>query len=126
MDPWLTHKWLPPEGRHFDINGKSITQHFYVVGKWEFVEDTSSGERSAVHVIVHDFTRLAEEVNARWLTEPCAGCLCRLMGGGATRHCRPLWAGRPSRLRTGVLFTELSWLVPILIQHGYDLCFPRG
>jgi len=73
MDPWLTHKWLPPEGRPLAINGKSITQHFYVACKREFVEDTSAGERYAVHALVLDFTRLADEVNARWLTEPCPG-----------------------------------------------------
>ena len=73
MDSWLTHKWLPPEGRSLDINGKSITQHFCAACKRDFVEDASSGERYAVHALVLDFTRLADEVNARWLTDPCPG-----------------------------------------------------
>src|SRR5438552_2429369 len=73
MDSWLTHQWLPPGGRLLYINEKTITQHFCVACKRDFVEDIESGERYAVRALVVDFTRLADEVNARWLTEPCPG-----------------------------------------------------
>jgi hypothetical protein len=40
----------------------------------------------------------------------------------------PFLVGRKTerRLPIGALFAQLSWLVPVLIQHGHDPDFPRG
>jgi hypothetical protein len=40
----------------------------------------------------------------------------------------PFLVGRKTerRLPIGALFAQLSWLVPVSIQHGHDPDFPRG
>ena len=68
---WLSHKWISTRGRSLDIKGKSLRHFKCRHCRRDFVEEAVSGERYAVHVSIFDFDRLADEVSARWLNQPC-------------------------------------------------------
>lgn len=73
-DPWLTHRWLIKEGRRVtDGRGRSLTLRFCFQCGRHFIEDPIDNERYAVSISLLDFDRLADEVSARWLNEPCPG-----------------------------------------------------
>lgn len=68
---WLSHKWTSVRGRSLTIAGKLLRQFKCRRCRRDFVQETVSGERYAVHVSIFDFDRLADEVTNRWLNQPC-------------------------------------------------------
>ncbi len=71
MDFWATHQCIPAEGRLVNVGGRSYRHCRCEKCGRDFVEDAQSGEQYAVNVSVFGFDRLAEEVNRRWLDQPC-------------------------------------------------------
>lgn len=75
-DAWNSHKWSSPRGRRIEIEtGKPLIQHHCSRCKRDFVEDPSSGQRSAVYVSVFDFRKLPDLTTKQWLGELCPGAM---------------------------------------------------
>jgi hypothetical protein len=69
LEFWDTHLWV---SRTVEIeHGCPLIQQICRSCGRNFVDEIHSGERYAVHVAVFKFDRLADEVTARWLCEPC-------------------------------------------------------
>jgi hypothetical protein len=71
MDFWSSHRWISARGRSLTIAGKSLRQFKCRYCRRDFVEETPTGARYAVHVSIFDFDRLADSVTDRWLKQPC-------------------------------------------------------
>ncbi|MDO8433190.1 MAG: hypothetical protein Q7S58_12345 [Candidatus Binatus sp.] len=70
-DPWNTHEWY---NRRLEIQpGKPQMQRYCIRCGRNFVDDLWCDERYAAHAAIFHFERLADEVTARWLIEPCPG-----------------------------------------------------
>jgi hypothetical protein len=71
MDFWSAHKCIPAEGRLVQIRGRAFKHCRCEECSRDFVEDVESGDQYAVNPSTFDFDRLADDVNTRWLSEPC-------------------------------------------------------
>ena len=73
-DAWNSHQWSSANPRKVEIEpGKSVVQRHCSRCMRDFVEDTESGERSAVAVSVFSFHRLPDLISAQWIGEMCPG-----------------------------------------------------
>jgi hypothetical protein len=71
---WSSHRWLLPQPRRLEVeSGEPVLQRHCVQCGRDFITDVSLGRRYAVFVSATSFHRLADEVTARWLREPCLG-----------------------------------------------------
>ena len=68
LDPWNTHDWFD---RPLEIDrGEKVMQFVCRKCGRGFINDVT-GRRYAIHASVFAVYRLADEVTARWLFEPC-------------------------------------------------------
>jgi hypothetical protein len=96
MDFWLSHKWTSVRGRSLAIAGKTLRQFKCRHCRRDFVQETGSGERYAVHVSMFGFDRLADEVTDRWLKQPCPHTAPRSDDDDRlTRHAAAPWYNEP-------------------------------
>ena len=69
INPWNSHEWIT---RNLEIDpGRPLVHRTCAQCGRDFVDDLSSIERYAASVSSLRFIRLANEVNARWLQQPC-------------------------------------------------------
>ena len=73
-EPWSTHVWIASRGREIRRDARFIGFHYHCRAcARNFLMVPSSGEIFAIRIGAMRFDRLSDEVNARWLNEPCPG-----------------------------------------------------
>ncbi|HEV2169361.1 MAG TPA: hypothetical protein VGR40_00360 [Candidatus Binatus sp.] len=73
-DVWNSHSWSNANGRSVEIEpGRQLVQHHCMRCRRDFVEDPTTGERSAVYVSVFRFRKLPDLITRQWLSELCPG-----------------------------------------------------
>ena len=73
-DFWSNHSWITSRGREIRRNARVVGLHYHCRNcARNFLFEPASGEIFAIRIGAMRFDRLADEVNARWLNEPCPG-----------------------------------------------------
>jgi hypothetical protein len=70
MSAWTTHNWFTRQPREIEIEGRLLLQLKCRKCLRDFVKDE---KWRAVHVTALRFQLLDDEVNSRWLVQPCPG-----------------------------------------------------
>lgn len=68
------HRWFQDKPRRLELeSGETVLQRRCIICGRDFLIYQSSGDPWAVYVSAFSFHRLSEQVEQRWLSEPCPG-----------------------------------------------------